>query len=1172
MNHAIDFVTPKARFARSVNIERDAGAHSVANYLPTGRALDVISRLARCLDRQPRTRAFSITGPYGTGKSSLAVFIDALLGPDDDDSTSAALTVLRTVDAVDADLISAARREFGAAGFVRAVVTASREPVATTITRSLLHGLNRFGSKRRSAELRALVGSLADAVTAVDQRGAPAPSNRFVRDAVEAARRVAPVIIVIDEFGKNLEAFAASRSEADLYLLQELVERAHDPAPLGNPVVLVTMQHLAFDEYMDTASQALRREWAKVQGRFEDIPYVDTATQTRHLIAQVQEVQPDAKFLRKRDVWTNACMSGLRSAGVAHELERSLVERSWPLHPIALLVLPELCSRYGQNERTLFSFLASAEPLSVPSWLVGAPIGSRLKDIRLDRVYDYFVESAATSAATSQTASRWVEVETAVRDASGITASERRLLKTIGLLNLISAGGVVRASRTILHFACVDDQDGSSTPEDVDEALDQLEQSGRITYREFADEFRLWRGSDLDLRSAIESARRRLRQQPLETLLARSRQMLPLVAARHSTETGTLRVFERIWDSDGRIQPLAPTSGADGLLVYVVGTDMPQLLPGADGRPVVAVRPGEVGDLVQSALEVAAIRDVLDDSSVVGEDAVARRELVEREAEALSRFDAAFEAAVGYGAAGTTWQQLGEPEAGLTLGAERGGSVTAALSAVCDRAYSGAPNVPNEMLNRHELTSQGAKARRLLVEGLLTSSGRSRFGIEGFPPERAMYDAVFGASGIHREIDGKYQIVAPVDGSWAPTWEAIMEILERAKTDRVNLDGALTSLTRPPIGLKAGVAPVVLIAAIIANRTEVALYEHGTYRPRLTPDVAERLLRNPAHFEVKHFAATSGHRRVALDALADGLGVRSWRGDAPTVLSVVGHLVGQINGLTDYGKSTRNLESSALAVRRALLDATEPDVLLFETLPTLFELPPLSSKGGRRASLPPATFGARLAEKLADPMRELRSIHESLLDEVEQELTAATRADRNDPRLDLASRARRLEGKVLDPRLRSLLAAVSDAGKDRGGWLEYVAMTVAGPPAAWDDDDRLRFQASIRELGATMRNIEAIHFDRLAIDGEPFNATRYTATRTDGTERARIVPDVDAPDRQFEGLIEAYTNEFGTRDAAVDRVLALVRRELFQPDADGVSHPGRKVEEAAPKPRKVRSS
>ena len=150
MKHGIDYVSPKGRFARSVNVERDAGAHSIESYLPTGRALDVISRVARCLDRQPRTRAFSITGPYGTGKSSLAVFLDALLGPAHDSATEVALGVLRAVDPTDAGLIEDSKSALGSKGFIRAVVTATKEPVSATMVRALLHGV-RFSGRGGSA-------------------------------------------------------------------------------------------------------------------------------------------------------------------------------------------------------------------------------------------------------------------------------------------------------------------------------------------------------------------------------------------------------------------------------------------------------------------------------------------------------------------------------------------------------------------------------------------------------------------------------------------------------------------------------------------------------------------------------------------------------------------------------------------------------------------------------------------------------------------------------------------------------------------------------------------------------------------------------------------------------------------------------------------------------------
>lgn len=1176
MKHGIDFVSPKGRFARSVNVERDTGTNSIESYLPTGRALDVISRVARCLDGQPRTRAFSITGPYGTGKSSLAVFLDALLGPEGDEATQTALSVLRAVDVSDADLIESGKAEYGNNGFVRAVVTATSEPVSATLIRGLLQGMQRFPSQRRRGWTNAMK-SLTDAVKELDSAQGSPPTNRFIRDVLSAVTEFAPLLIVIDEFGKNLEAFADSRSDADLYLLQELVEWSHAPADGHCPVITVTMQHLAFEEYLDSVTQSLRREWAKVQGRFEDIPYIDTPTQTRHLIAQVHDEPTDARFAKKRQTWARDRYEGLREVGLSHELDLSLIEQTWPLHPTSLLVLPELCARYGQNERTLFSFLASSEPLGVPAWLVSEPMGARLADIRLDRIYDYFVESAATSAATSQTASRWVEVETAVRDASGLSDGQRRVLKTVGLLNLVSAGGAVRASRPVLQWACTDGRPGTESSEAVDQALAELEEAGRVTYREFADEFRLWRGSDLDLRAAVESARRRLRQQPAEVLLAHTREMLPIVAARHSTETGTLRVFERVWDSDGEVEALPSTSGADGLLVYAVGSKTPHVDPSSiDRRPVVAVRPQNTEDLLQCALELAAVRAVLQDDAVVGDDWVARRELNEREAEALTKFDAAFESAVGYRATGARWWLLSTKD-GKPSKLSTPSSVTAALSGVCDDVYASSPPVPNEMLNRHELTSQGAKARRMLIEGLLMAIDRPRFGIEGFPPERAMYDAVFGVTGIHREVDGQFEVGAPTLTSWSSAWDSMMHLFDRAKEGRVNLGLALSELAAPPIGLKAGAAPVLLVAGIVANRNEVALYEHGTYRPRLTPDIAERLLRNPAHFEVKHFAATSGPRCEAVRIVADRLGVHSWRAAAPTVLSVVAHLVAQINGLTEYGKHTRNISSTAMAVRRALLDATEPDVILFETLPGLFGLAPLPGTNRRQTVPEVRAYAQSLADGLETALTELRSIHRDLLDEVERELAAATRSDLDSLRPSLAERGARVKGKVLDVRLRALLAAIGDDQKDRDGWLEYVAMTVTGPPAAWDDDDRLRFLGTIKELGGTLRRIEALHFERLAEDGEPFEASRHTFTKPDGTERARVVAADERVRSRLKGrlddLLSQLTEELGDPEAALDTVLAGLADRVFSDAPDELSQQRRTVDTKRPAgPRKAKAT
>src|SRR3954469_9303773 len=81
MSTLLDHKAPRARFARSINVERDSGSRAAEGYLPVGRAVDAIGRLAAALDRDDVEVALSITGPYGSGKSSLAIVIDALLGP-----------------------------------------------------------------------------------------------------------------------------------------------------------------------------------------------------------------------------------------------------------------------------------------------------------------------------------------------------------------------------------------------------------------------------------------------------------------------------------------------------------------------------------------------------------------------------------------------------------------------------------------------------------------------------------------------------------------------------------------------------------------------------------------------------------------------------------------------------------------------------------------------------------------------------------------------------------------------------------------------------------------------------------------------------------------------------------------------------------------------------------
>jgi hypothetical protein len=1125
--------------------------------------MDVISRLAVALNHDDVEVALSITGPYGSGKSSLALMIDALFGPSDDPARASAEDVLRNAAPLALENLRSARRRLSADrhGFIRATVTAQREPVAATVLRALVHGAERFGpSAKEQAAHRKVLTQLRALRSAYQGEKRVRPEAREIRGAVTSLGQLAPILLLVDEFGKNLEAFADDPSEADLYLLQELAEwtRGQD----GIPLALVTLQHMAFDEYASGTSAAQRREWAKIQGRFEDIPFVDSPTQTRALIAAAF-TDPASELTSQLDRWSLAEAESLANAGLDDlAADPGLLARCWPLHPVALAVLPELCERYGQNERTLFSFLAGHEPLSVNNFLIETRWveGRPLPAVHLERVYDYFLESAATMVAVSSAASRWLEIDTRVRDARGTDAAARRVLKSIGLLNLISAGGPLRASRSVICYAAADGRQGTSTAEEVKTQLTRLEKAGLLTFRDFADEYRVWQGSDFDLKAAIELARRRLRDEPAAKTVERVLPLSPLVAARHSQQKGTLRAFERHWvdASASLVRSLGSNDRADGSALYVLGSEAPTraVERREDAKPVAFLTTDDAHAVVDAAREVAAIDAVLTSTDEVDRDWVAQRELVERRIEARAALDREFERAYGAASGSRCSWTFTKSSTRVRWISVDSASASMALSQVADLSYHLAPEINNDLVNRHDLSSQAAKARRELLEAMLANPDKEGLGITGFGPDRTLYLSVLREMGFHGRVgDGWGFTDPPLKSTVRPVWDHLVERLKAATTERARLSDIYDCLAAPPFGLRAGIAPILLVSALIANAEEIALYEHGTFRPVLTAEICERLLRNPGNFEVKHFASRSGHRAELLTAIANRLQIDVHRmprnGRVESVLAVVSHLVALLNSLPGHVKRTSYLSPDSLAVRRELLTATEPDELLFVALPSALGKRVVSATGPYR----PAEI-VEIADRLATSTSELRSAYAALLCDVRRALREEFRGTTECLRESLSARAREVAGKVIDPKVARLVAALTADIPGEDEWAEYVAMNVTGaPPASWTDEDRRRFFSLIHDVGGTFRRIEALNSD-LRSRGDGFDALRVTVTRPDGAEAAKLVWVDEARRSAVNPILESALQEarryVGSDAEARDLLLAmLAERDLRaeRPDA-----------------------
>ncbi|UQS30287.1 ATP-binding protein [Streptomyces fradiae] len=1105
---------------RSTNLERDIEDALHDPYIGA-RAVDVLERITSALADQRRTRAWSFTGPYGSGKSTLSNIIDALLGRDTK-RRSEAERILAEASPALAQRLAAARDAIAPEGFLGGVATARRESVVDTLARALHTAAARRWGRRVPKAI----------ATALEACAAPEAGAKEILGAVTAltADGQQPLLLVIDEFGKTLEHLASHNEFADahhdLFLLQELAEKA--AGPNGLPVYLMTLQHLSFMDYASRSSELKTREWAKIQGRFEDITFVPHHGDSLHLLRRRLDrsaVSAEGQALINASAEASAKIWTEHGLGVLAELGPDHFADLYPLHPITALAAPILAAQIGQHDRSLSGFLNSGEPNTVRHLLAqhSKQKVESASTVRLPQLYDYFLNSGRTTLLASTNASRWIEVDSRIRDANGLPDADQDVLKTIGVLNLIDSDGALSATAPMIHFALHDPTDladsGAFTA--LEERLADLVRRGFVVHREFSGEYRVWQGTDVDIDGRLKEIISHLDD---AAVINRLGSLVPqaFVASRHSQVTGMMRVFYTAVSGPEIKTVAAPDElkePADGLVVFHFGTD-------ADRPNVHSPLPVLVGttpdpDVVLStATYLVALKELSVQQDI---DHVARREVMERlvqaEAELLELLQDAFYPPSS-NASWSLWHTGIAPGEDPAVSGLTARSLSGLVSLACESVYPHTPHIRNEMLGRHVLTSQAAQARGILLAAMLSASGEENLGLQGYRAERAIYHGVLAYLGLHRQngeaqAERQHESLLPYGFSppgeghehAQPAWNALNEALTGA-TERVSVEEVIRVLMSPPFGLKAGVVPVFLVPALIIRRHDVALFEEGTYLPRLTIDVVERLVKGPARFSVKYTPAGDGQRGSIIKKLMISLGVEAPRSKAlrnPDLLSVASALIMRVADLHKYARTTKNISADARSVRTTIARAQDPDDLIFHALPKALGLPEVPA---RTRTHPEAAN--TYVERLTAAADELVAIDSELRAEVVRVLAKEFRlpADLPELRAQLAARLRGFADAVLTPELRGFVDFVLSGDLEDDDWLEPIVVRLTNSALGdWDDHEVKVFPQKARFMAAALDRVGHLHHAGNDIRGreEKFEAQLLTLTDSAGVEQRTLI-------------------------------------------------------------------
>jgi hypothetical protein len=1122
------------RFLRSVQIERDF--HDVAackNYIVTPPMADAFLRIAEGLAAGSGRRAWRITGDYGVGKSSFALVLAHLLfdrSPPDISKIARAIDWPKRIPPM-----------------FPVLVTGSREGIIPAIARGISEALR----KRRAQPGRVpqAVHDIVSFAEDVERSGDLKELEKLIgKTRQHAGDNGQGVLLVMDELGKNLEHAAQRPEFEDVYVLQRLAELA---ARSGDRAfVLLGLLHQGFHAYAESLPSAVRHEWEKVAGRFDEIVFDQPLAHTAALVSGALNID-------LRRVPESVCSAARRaanaaaSAGWIGSTKRSLElfgsGRTYPLHPTVLPAVVRFFARFGQHERSLFGFLLSTEPFGIQSFSIRATDAGTWYD--LSEFYDYVRAVFGHKLAGASYRNQWLRILETIDGTHDLSPLAERLLKAIGVLNLLDADDLA-ATQQALVAAFVPNKE-----REVAAALKELTDAGLVFRRGPTGAYRLWPHSSVNLEGAFETACRALGSldsvaDGLLPFLDRE----PLLARRHYVESGTMRYFEvRYAKVDALSQATVKSTDADGLLIIALPdseVDRTAAIE-ASTSPAFAARndvvlgiPRPLRSLAVELQDLKRWRWVAENTPELSGDAYALAEVTRQTASSHRALNAKATKLVGtQGRAvfGTDWFLSGQK----VVLPPRGGA-SALLSEICDSLYPQSPLITNELLNRNSLSSAAAAARMRLIEGLFTSGDKPLFGmdVEKAPPEKSMYLSVLQKGGIHVRDEHGLKIVEPTKETdvlrLRPALDGILGKIERAHGGRVSVADILSDLKGRPFGVRAGVAPLLLAILLQTRGHELAVYEHGTFLHRMRASDFLRLTKSPGTFEIQH-CRVEGIRIEVFNHLAATFaeGVDGKR--RPDLLDVVRPLCQFAAQLPESTRRSTALSGTATAVREALLSAREPVVLLFHDLPQACGMAKFDPNDAPNAAL---VLG--FVASLQDAIGEMRGAYPALLDRIVSSVsTSIGEEGESFDRAKLAARAARVTLAAREPRLRTFALRLRDPGLSDETWAEALASyVVSKPPARWIPGDETRFCEEISALAELFKKVEAAAFGAGGEAPSP-TAVRLNLTRGDGVDLVRVIEPRLKEDAATTELFGVFNNLLPKdQQARIDVLARLLWAEL----------------------------
>lgn len=855
------------KYSPSVNIKRDF-KKSLA-YIPTPNAKEVANQLIGGLSSGKRSHV--IVGAYGSGKS---IFLWAF---------AKTLTQSKSYFPLSSDVDLANFHVVNLIGEYRSIIEAFGEEFQPNETHSIDSVLNSISKK----------------FEALQSKGKS-------------------LLIVLDEFGKFLEYAAKHNPDEELYFIQQLAEFVNDEE---KKMLFIATLHQNFNAYGYRLTKQQQSEWTKVQGRFQEITFNEPVEQLLFLASERLDLASNRK--PHSFVPLFKAIKRSRSFPLRDYLTEDIAQKLYPLDILSAALLTLALQRYGQNERSLFSFLESPDHLGVTK-------KRRSNFYSVADVYDYLKHSfGIINTKHNPHFIQWASITTSLERAEGVFDNDlpdaEAFLKTIGLLSIFGSGAMILDDEFLTEYG--KRALGVKMPETV---IKKLVDHRIIRYTKYNKRYVLFEGTDLDIELAIDEAGNLIeRVGSIAESLKEYFEFQVVLAKSVYYQKGTPRFFQYVVSDD--IAEVRVTDEIDGYINLIFSDTLTtkELISEAKRRnvPVLYCLYQNTSDIQKILFDIKKVEKVIETNQ---DDRVAVRELkniLSHQKRLLNHF-----VLDTFNNSKNTvrWVDMtGE----CSINNER--HLNQKLSKICDDIYNATPKFSSELINKTKLSGSIRTAQKEFITRMISDYSNENWGFEPnlFPPAKSIFYSLVKDKGLIHQVEANhFAFQAPTDESFKLLWDKCSNFLETTRSGKRSLRELVEILAQPPLKLKYGLTQFWLPLFLFIKRNDFALYHDDAYIPTLSTQTLEIVLKYPHQYYIKAFQVDGidlelfkYYRRFVqqVEAIPNNA----------TLIETIRPFLRLYRDLPAYAKTTTRVGKEAERIRELIAKAKDPEALFLRDIP-----------------------------------------------------------------------------------------------------------------------------------------------------------------------------------------------------------------------------------------------